>query len=340
MSKNYSIAVDIGSGYCKSIVLPSSGDTDEMRRSVKSFRTAVGPSRQVTLQPGVKPLVVEFEEKSFYVANTAEVALSVDQRTNTLSPNWAFEDGYRALVYYIIAKALTGEGVEPSDTPIRLRLITGLPQAYYENGAEKMRNLYSGTHRFRHSGQVWVVEMIDVQVVPQAMGAYYSAVETLLSEDEATERVGIIDIGTFTTDFCLSENVQYHAYESGGVSIGVSTLVASLKAALNRDLGYDYTDESLRKAFERKAVLVRSQQLDISEQLNEVITQAGKNLQKSLPSSWDTNTMYLVLAGGGGADYFFGDFFKEAYPHIKVISSPENAIVLGYAIYGASLDAE
>ena len=340
MPKIHSIAVDIGSGYSKSILLPASGQVDDMRKLVKSFKTAVGPSRQVTLQPGVKPLLVEFEDKSFFVASTAEVALSIEQRTNTLSSNWAYEDGYRALVYYIIAKALTSEGVEPSETPISIRLITGLPQAFYEGGAEKVRNMYSGSHRFRHAGQAWVLDMVDVQVVPQAMGAFYSATETLLSDDESEERVGVIDIGTYTTDFCLSEDVQYHAYESGGVPIGVSTLVASLKSVLERDLGFAYTDDSLKKAFERKTVLVRSTSQDISKQIDEVITQAGRSLQKALPTGWDTNTMYLVLAGGGGAEYFFGKYFQQEYPHIKIIASPESAIVLGYAIYGSALETQ
>jgi len=333
----HNVAVDIGSGYSKSIYLPASGEIADMRRSVKSFKTAVGPSRQVTLQPGVKPLVVEFEDKSFFVSNTADVALSKEQQTNTLSSNWAYEDGYRALVYFIIAKTLTGEGVEPSDSPIAVRLITGLPQAYYESGAEKIRNMYSGAHRFRHAGQLWVIDMVDVQVVPQAMGAYYTATEILLTPAEYEERVGVIDIGTYTTDFCLSENVHYHAYESGGVPIGVSTLVDGLKKALERDLGFVYSDESLKKAFERKTVLVQGSTHDITRQVDEVITQVSRQLQKALPSSWDTNTMYLVLAGGGGALHFFGNYFVKEYPHLKVIEHPERAIVLGYAIYGASL---
>ena len=336
MSKVHSIALDIGSGYCKSIYLPESGDTSEMQRLVKSFKTAVGPSRNVTLQPGVRPLVVEFEDKSFYVGNTAEVALSPDQRTNSLSPEWAYEDGYRALVYYIVAKALTSEGIEPSDTPIQVHLITGLPQAYYEVGAERLSNIYSNLHRFRHAWQTWVIDMVNVQVVPQAMGALYSATETLLSDEEYSERVGVIDIGTFTSDFCLSEDVVYHAHESGGAPIGVSALVSSMRTVLERDLGFNYTDESIKKAFERGTVLVRSAPHDIQKQLDEVITQSGRQLVKALPPSWDTNTMHLVLAGGGGADHFFGKFFKKEYPHIKVISHPENAIVLGYGIYGAS----
>lgn len=342
MPKIHSIAVDIGSGYSKSILLPATPGqhAEDMRKLVKSFKTAVGPSRQVTLQPGVKPLLVEFEDKSFFVASTAEVALSVEQRTNTLSSNWAYEDGYRALVYYIIAKALTSEGIEPSETPISIRLITGLPQAYYEGGAEKVRNMYSGAHRFRHAGQNWVLDMVDVQVVPQAMGAFYAATETLLSDDESEERVGVIDIGTYTSDFCLSEDVQYHAYESGGVPIGVSTLVAALKTVLERDLGFAYTDDSLKKAFERKTVLVRSASQDITRQIDEVVVQAGRALQKALPSTWDTNTMYLVLAGGGGAEYFFGKYFQKEYPHIKVITNPESAIVLGYAIYGSALESQ
>jgi hypothetical protein len=337
----FTIAADIGSGFSKYILLPEGGKSaQELVNHVKTFKTAVGPSRAVTLQPGVQPLIVDFEDKSFYVSKTAETGLDLGHRTNTLSPNWAFEDGYKALVYFILARALTSAGVVPSDTPIPVRFITGLPQAYYEVGAEKMRNLYSGAHRFRFGGQQWVVDLVDVEVVPQAMGAYYAALETCLSEAESKERVGVIDIGTFTSDFCLSEDVVYHAYESGGVNIGVSRLVDGLGAVMERDFGLRFSEEALKKAFERGQVLVRAGMVDVRKQIEEVTTQAGKQLQKSLPTGWDTSTMYLILAGGGGQNFFFGDFMKREYPHIKQVPHPENAIVLGYAIYGAALDAE
>lgn len=340
MTPIHTIAVDIGSGYTKYIDLPASGEISDMRNAVMSFRTAVGPSRNITIQPGVKPLIVEFEDKSFFVGQTAENALSPEHRVNTLSSTWAYEDGQKALIFYVIARALTAKNIQPSDQPIPIRLITGLPQAYYESGAEKVQNDLQCVHRFRHAGCTWVVDLIDVQVVPQAMGAYYAAIETLLTAEEASERVGIIDIGTYTTDFCLSEDVQYHAYESGGVAVGVSTLVSQLKAVLERDLGFNYSDDSVKKAFERKQVLVRGETRDVSEQVNEVVSQIGRQLEKALPSSWDTSAMYLVLAGGGGQSQFFGDFLKREFPHIKTVTSPENAIVLGYSIYGAARDAE
>lgn len=340
MEQIHTIAVDIGSGYTKFIYLSANTGIEELKSKVKSFRTAVGHSRATCIQPGVKPLLVDFEDKSFFVGQTAENALDPADRTNTLSSNWAYEDGHKALLFYVLARALSGNNVEPGENPINIRLVTGLPQAYYEAGAEKVVNLLSGTHRFRHAGKTWVVNLMDVQVVPQAMGAYYTATETLLNENQSTERVGVIDIGTYTTDFCLSENVQYHAYESGGTPIGVSTLVAQLKSVLSRDLGFEYTDESVRKAFERREVLVRGETVAVGEQVDEVVTQMGKVLQKSLPGSWDTNAMYLVLAGGGGDQHFFGDFLRKEYPHIKVIDTPASAIVLGYAIFGAALDAE
>lgn len=104
----------------------------------------------------MRPLVVEFEDKSFYVGNTAEVALSPDQRTNSLRcpPNDLRGWLPAPLVYYIVAKALTSEGIEPSDTPIQVHLITGLPQAYYEVGAERFGNIYSSNlHRSATQGR-------------------------------------------------------------------------------------------------------------------------------------------------------------------------------------------
>jgi hypothetical protein len=340
MIRAHTIVVDIGSGYTKSIYLPANTAIDRLKESVSAFRTAVGPARASTIQPGVKQLEIEFEDKCYFVGQTAENALDPSQRTNTLSENWAYEDGHKALLYYVLARTLSREGVEPSETPIPIRLVTGLPQAYYEAGAEKINNLLQGVHRFRHAGNTWVLNLVDVQVVPQAMGAYYTATEALLTEDEAQERVGIIDIGTYTTDFCLSENVQYHSYESGGTPVGVSTLVKHLKEVLERDLGVGYSDDSVRKAFDRHTVLVRGESTNVSKQINEVTNQVGRALVRDFPSQWDTSAMLLVLAGGGAEKHFFGNFFRREYPHIKIIDAPANAIVLGYAIYGAALDAE
>lgn len=180
--------------------------------------------------------------------------------------------------------------------------------------------------------------MVNVQVVPQAMGALYSATETLLSDEKSIPNAWVLSTLARSRRIFACPKTWCTTHESGGAPIGVSALVSSMRTVLERDLGFNYTDESIKKAFERGTVLVRSAPHDIQKQRwMKLITQSGRQLVKATPPSWDTNTMHLVLAGGGGADHFFPEkFFKKEYPHIKVISHPENAIVLGYGIYGAS----
>lgn len=335
------IAMDVGSGFTKYLRVPESGATEAMQKGIVSFKTAVGPARDIAIQPGHKPLIVEFGDHRFFVGQTAEIALNPSECSNTLSPTWAYDDGHKALIYYVIARVLD-EGKINADTtdPVHLRLVTGLPQAYYDTGAQKVIDMLRGAQRFVFKGKKYHIFIDSVAVVPQAMGAYYTATETFLNENEISERIGVIDIGTFTSDFCLSEDIQYKAWESGGADVGVSQLVAYLGKLLETKQGTTYSEASIRRALQSKTVLSSSERINISDTVDEAINYIGSQLIKALPATWDLDAMHLIIAGGGAESYIFGDWFRERYGHARQLPFPSNSIVLGYGIYAASLYIE
>jgi hypothetical protein len=333
------LVLDVGSGFVKYMGLTEKAMASQQfdESDVRGFKTAVGPARAGLIQPGHKPLIMEFDDSSFFVGQTAEIALPPEQRTQSLSKQWAFEKGNRALVYYALERALTEAGIEPSADPIPVSMVTGLPQEYFSEGADSLKKEMLGIHNFRFKDRIWRVEIERVDVVPQAMGAYYYAASSVLTEEESEQRIGVIDIGTYTSDFCLSEGINYRAYESGGASIGISALHEDLRRGLLAETGIKYSDESIEKAFRTRHVLMKGASLNVDGFIENAMQGVGENLLKSIPRTWQIDDMHIILAGGGAQAHYFAPFFAKKIPHIKIIDkTPFNTIVLGYAIYGLS----
>lgn len=327
------IAIDVGSGYTKYLEIRPEHEKS-FSKQVQSIKTLVGLAKDGAIQPGHKPQIIKFNDQEYFVGQTVDIMLSPTERVNTLSRDWASEDGHLALIFYIIACVLNSHNIDCSVSPQDIRIVTGLPQAFYADGADKMRKAIQGEHTFHYQGKNFQINITDVEIVPQAMGGYFSAASSFLNDDEVSQRVGIIDIGTYTTDFCLAEELEYHAWESGGQSIGVSNLISTLGDIIEREFGSRYSQESLQKAFKSRAILSRASMVPIDRQINEAVATIGNKLIQSLPKEWQTDAMHLVLAGGGAEKYFFGEFMRSKFPHIQIMDNPSTAIVLGYAIYG------
>jgi hypothetical protein len=301
------------------------------------FRTVAGPAHGGVLQPGHKPLVVTVEGKDYFVGHSAEIGLSPEDRSVTLSPEWAFDTASRAILYYVFSRVIMEQKLEDK-AEVTFHLITGIPQSYFLSGAKKLHALLKGTHVYRFRDREWTVHCPVVDILPQAMGAYYYAISSLLGDTERDDRVGVIDIGTFTTDFCLAENVEYRAWASDGVTVGISNAHAQLHMMLMQDLGADFSEESIRKAFMTRQVMLRGSSISIEDKIEKVIQTVGESICKSIPSSWDVDTMRLVIAGGGAQNHYFGEWLENKYPHASIMKeNPYNAIVLGYMVFGDSV---
>lgn len=332
------IAADIGSGWSKFVGFLPNTPKEDLEAKIRGFHTAAGPAHTGLIQPGHKPVTVDFDGNTFFVGQTAEIGLAPTQRADTLSDSWAFEKANRAILYHIVALAAKENGLDlSSDEEINVHLISGLPQAFYQGNGERLAQTLMGSHKFKHCDQQMRVNFIQVDIVPQAMGAYYHGLYTMMSEDESEGRIGVIDIGTYTTDFCLAENVEYRAWASDGAAVGISDLKRTLKQILLKDFGSEFSDESIMKTFMTRQVLLRGSIIEVGDRVDDAIQSVASQLTAKIPASWDVDTMHLILAGGGAQPMFFGEWFTKSnkYQHTRVMkSNPFNAIVLGYAIYG------
>lgn len=247
-----------------------------------------------------------------------------------LTPDFPFSDPYLAL--YHAALLQTGE-------PRLDRLITGLPVSQYQDTTlrrtliERLR----GNHRVQEDQ---VVEVQEVIVLPQPVGAYLDLVRSGLHLDLIEQgRVLVIDPGFFSVDWVALERGAIRQSSSGTSLEAVSRVLELAAADLAQNTrvnpGINRLERALRE--QRNRALLNGEQIDIRPAMSNAAAtaaaQAIKLMQRNL-RSLDIKADLILLTGGGAT--LFYPAIRDAFPHltIHVPIDPVAANAIGFWYFG------
>lgn len=129
----------------------------------------------------------------------------------------------------------------------RIALCTGLPVDWYDDKQE-LERLLLGEHVFTvgsgPSAQQKSVYVRQVFVVPQPFGSFFDQVldaeGALINAEFARSKVGVLDIGTYTTDYALSDGLEYVAKSSGSKTVAMSTVWRAVRDGIKAQWGIEY----------------------------------------------------------------------------------------------------
>ncbi|MBN1121545.1 MAG: ParM/StbA family protein [Anaerolineae bacterium] len=193
----------------------------------------------------------------------------------------------------------------PGIDTTRARVVTGLPVAFYRDALDLTQHL-RGTHRMLLEGRSLTVEVEDVLVVPQPFGALLSLIldergrmktSTL---DLVEGKVGVLDIGSYTTDMILVEGLQYIEARSGSIEVGVSTAIAMIRKVLQDDYRVSYEPHELEQAMRRGWLIVDGKKLPLNGLASERLDPIARSIEAEARTLWNISTLTgIVLAGGG-----------------------------------------
>ncbi len=183
--------------------------------------------------------------------------------------------------------------------------MTGLPVAYYGDAHALAQHLL-GTHHILLEGGSLTVDVVDVLVVPQPFGALLSL---LLDERGRTQtasldlvegKVGVLDIGSTTTDLILVEGLQYIEARSGSLEVGVNTALAMLRKLLQDEYRVSYEPHELEQALRRGWLVIDGQKQALNGLLSGQLDPVARAIEAEARTLWNISTLTrLVLAGGG-----------------------------------------
>ncbi len=316
------LGTDMGYGFTK-------GMTDRARAI---FRSMVSPAEDVRFESDLHKdgaISVRVNGRWRFVGDYA--SLQSDSTAQTLDPTRTGSDEQLSLFY-----AAASELIQTNEPDVAV--VTGLPVADFdERNKARLREMLSGDHVVERSGKKTRRFTIGgVYLVPQAIGALFAHVldkrGQIADSDLAAGRVGIIDVGTLTTNFCLADNLRYVESASSSIPAGMSGVLIKIAKDLKRDHGLDWALhlDRVDYAVRARSVELFGQDVPIDDIVDAHMRELAETVIAKARSLWSSGAdLRAVVLTGGGA-FALDRYIRLAYPHVRTGADPQWSNVTGY----------
>jgi len=326
------VGVDIGYGYTKAmgegkqVAFPSVIGKSERIRYEDDLRRACGADDM----PGMAFIT---DEGDRFVG---ELALLQSRVQWTLLDRSRVEDPSARLLFLAALSELMGKGLATRE----FRVVTGLPVNWYTD-RDKIAAQWAGRHVLRRVNGEQIVHRLsiaDILVVPQPFGSLFDLLLNddgqIVDEDLARGRLGVIDVGTFTTDYVLVDGLRYIEKGSGTISTAMSRACALVARSLLDEFGLDLRMHEVDRAIRRGQVTIYGQDRDIEWLISPVLDAISAEILAYAATLWgDGRDLSAILVTGGGA-MAIGERIQRRYRHARLLSAPALANVKGFLKYG------
>lgn len=302
------LGLDIGYGYTK-------GMTTRGQRVIPSL---VGPAEAIRYESDVVEanghgIAVEVNGRWRFVGEYASVQSASASQTLDVTRTGSNEQ--KALFY-----AVASELVRTNDE--RLAVVSGLPVADFDDhNKEALKAMLEGDHEVTRRGKrARGFTVTGVYIIPQSMGSLFALVldrrGQLVDGDLARGRVGIIDIGTLTTNYILVDRLRYVETGSDSITSGMSEMLGKVAKDLKRDHGLDWALQLglVDQAVRARSVEVFGAPVNIAGLVQPHLEALAETIVSRARSLWGlgADLRAVVLTGGGSQE--LAPYVRKAYP--------------------------
>lgn len=292
------------------------------------FPTAARPAVSIDLdeaRAAARRDTVTVDGQDFIVGETALIHTDNELATG-LNDDWIETKEHLAL---LTAGYERGKRALGAANPF---LVLGLPSRAVGKSRQRLVELAAMTLQ---------IDKSRVRVVPQALGAYMSSVldesgDPVADRDIAQERVGIIDIGYFTTDFGLIHSGQWSAAGQRSAE-GANVLVAELARAIERKFGVPVSARAADVAMCARSIKIRGTVHALDDLIDPLAAGYASKLIDSAKAVFGAQLPLLdhvVIAGGAAGLVFRTIRDDKDFAHATTLPAARYAVADGMHRYG------
>jgi plasmid segregation protein ParM len=216
-----------------------------------------------------------------------------------------------------------------------LRIVTGLPVAFFDDRA-LVRDRLLGEHKTQREGRGGqVFKVTDCRVIPQPFGALLAAClddrGRVSDTDLATGRVGIVDVGGKTCNLLAVHRLSEISRETASVNAGAWDAVRGLRDYLAREYpDLELRDHEIIDAIKARAVRYYGKTVDLSEPLDAILEPLAEQVIAQAGQLWNgAANLDAILVSGGGA-LLLGPYVARHFRHARAVADPVFANALGF----------
>lgn len=224
-----------------------------------------------------------------------------------------------------------GTGILPGQTD----LAVGLPLSYYraqkDGLAARLKRLSAWVSA--DGGEERYISFGRVLVLPQGAGIVAAYPELLLEKG----LVGVVDVGTYTTDYLLLEKVPGRAEPRpvleacGSTEAGVHLVHRAVAREFQARTGAPLPQEMWEQVATIGTVVYEGRTVDLTEAVEKALADAAQAISQRVLGAWGNRAGFVaatVLAGGGAL--LLKERLEGCLPCVAVPEDPVFANALGF----------
>jgi plasmid segregation protein ParM len=296
------LGIDIGFGFTKAtngrdtIIFKSlSGDAADVQYWADFGEAAPGDHIHVTI-----------DGKSYFIGELAEQQSSAP--TYTLDQERLIADYVR-----ILALAAAGMLIQNGTVNVPVNVVSGLPIGHFRRHQSRFQDLLTGRHSVIYhapNGQ-FVTKAIyinKVRMLPQPLGSILHLLMDdqgrVAQRDVAAQKIGVVDIGFRTTDFCVMDRLRHIDRGSRTIDSGMSRAFGLIAQKLQEKCGVAVELYRLYQAVEEGTIRMRGKTVNFSAIRDQVFEQLAAAIAGEIDRLWahDWDIDRILLTGGGSRE--------------------------------------
>ena len=217
-----------------------------------------------------------------------------------------------------------------------LRVVLQLPVGWYSDRQEL--DTLIGEHRGTINGRQYIYHVDKLLVTPDGFGALCSAMlnQRCRIKDQALAegRVGVIDLGSRTTNLSLYDSMTFIPTASESVDTGLVKLWQAVHEDLSRRFQVDWSLHEVDEAIRRGGVQVAGKFHAIDAEPH--ATAMAEELRGHAQTMWGLGLKLdrILLAGGGCGVPRLVEALTSLMPHARPVAEPVMANAVGGFRFG------
>ena len=251
---------------------------------------------------------------------------------------WIHTAEYNALVDAALSEVDTGD--------TQVRLVTGLPLAYYSDKDDLRQTLLGSREVHRDGRTPATYEVIAVRVLPQPFGSLLSVAlnpdGTVRDASLLTNLVGVIDVGGHTTNVLTAIGGTEQVRATTSVPSGAWDVMRSVQAQLSETCRESHLNaHQLMEAIVARRLSYFGRDVDLTTVVEKAIKTLSDRVISAASQLWGAGAdLRSILVTGGGA-HLLGDHIRAHFSRhegVTVLDEPVYANAAGYYRFGRWLE--
>jgi len=277
-------------------------------------------------------LIVIIDGEKYFVGELANCQSEFILSTQSEKRISSVEDD---ILFRTVFALLDGEGESQEE---KYNLVTGLPVDEYKHYKEYLESKLRTEHNIELiGGESRISKSITIdrcKIIPQLIGTVFNELLTdsgeVINKEYVSSTIGVVDIGFRTTDFIVTDKLEFIDKLSYISNIGLNTAYKHISRQLKDQFNVDKPIYQLDDIIRVGAIDINGQQYDVSELREKAFSLAAKQIVSDINSFWHQLWEYnkILITGGGGVALF--KYIRDHIDNVCLVEDGQFSNVNGY----------